>query len=292
MFQVQILLWRQPWGKIFEFSKMEITVIIITRKRTKLLKKAIASIKSQCFQGKIKTLVFIDDCSETLNFLEVEYSGDNTISWSYQERKSGDISGPSHSAYLRNLAVESANSEWVSFLDDDNEFESFHYAELMRCALINQVEAVHCYRQLFYADGTPYCFIEGEYPWARNSQQAKENFLLLSANAIIEKGSNIIHDQISTIESGINLVDTNVWLIKRAILLKNKIEENFTQSDWLNIICEDDKMLLSLIKSQIKICCNNVPSVKYYLGGYSNSDFVNRNIEPTTYTEEWKEVEK
>ncbi len=269
---------------------MELTVIIITRKRSKLLKRAIDSIKSQCFSGTIKTLVFVDDCSETINFLQNEYSGDPTISWRNINRKAEDISGPSHSAYLRNAAVECANTDWIAYLDDDNEFESFHFAELVRCAVLNSVEAVHCYRQLFYSDGKPYCFMEEEYPWARNSQQAKEQFLLLSECGIIEKGSNIIHDQISQSDSGVNLVDTNVWLIKREILLKNKISQDFTHTDWLNIICEDDKLLFSLLDSKVKICCNNVPSVKYYLGGYSNIDFVNKNKDVTNYSVEWKEA--
>lgn len=269
-----------------------ITVIIITRKRTQLLKRAIASVKKQCFCNSINILIFIDDCLETLRFLDEEHQEDKLISWNYQKRKDSDISGPSHSAYLRNLAVESAKTEWVSFLDDDNELEVFHFAELMRCAVINDVEAVHCYRQLFYPDGTPYCFIEEEYPWARNSQQAKELFLLLSKNDIIQKGSNIIHDQINASRSGINLVDTNVWLIKKHILLNNKIATDYTPDDWRNIICEDDKLLLSLINSSLKICCNKVPSVKYYLGGYSNSDYsIRKKIKPTFYYEEWKEID-
>ncbi len=270
-----------------------ITVIVITRKRTELLKRAIASVKKQCFDNSICISIFIDDCLETLKFLEEKYHNDTLISWSYQKRKESDISGPSHSAYLRNLAVESVETEWVSFLDDDNEFETFHFSELMRCAVINEVEAVHSYRQLFYPDGTPYCFMEEEYPWARNSQQAKKLFSLLSKNYIIQKGSNIIHDQINAGGGGINLVDTNVWLIKKHILLNNKITTDYTLDDWHNIICEDDKLLLSLISSSLKICCNQVPSVKYYLGGYSNSDYsIRKKIESIFFSEEWKKIDR
>lgn len=271
---------------------MEITVIIITRQRSKLLKRAINSIKSQCFPGKLATLIFIDDCSETSSFLENEYLSDNSITWVNIKRKKEDISGPSHSAYLRNKAVESSKTEWIAFLDDDNEFEPFHFAELKRCAIKNNVEAVHCFRQLYYSDGLPYCFMEEEYPWARNSQQAKEQFFLLSKCGIIEKGSNIIHDQVSTTNSGINMVDTNVWLIKKEILLKNKISQDYTHADWMNIVCEDDKLLLSLINSKVRICCNNVPSVKYYLGGYSNMDFIKGKAKAINYSVEWKEVTK
>ncbi|MBS1683193.1 MAG: glycosyltransferase family 2 protein [Bacteroidetes bacterium] len=268
---------------------MDITVLIITRKRSNLLKRAIASIKSQCFGGTIKILVFVDDCVETLKFLEQEYYADEKISWHFQSRGAEEKSGPARSAYLRNLAVESANSEWVSFLDDDNEFEPFHYSELMRCALINKADAVYCYRQLFYADGTPYCFINGVYPWARNSLQAKEQFERLSKHGIIEKGCNVIRDQIDASEGGVNLVDTNVWLIKREVLLKNKIPDDFTHEDWLNIICEDDKMLQCLIDTNVKIFCNQVPSVKYYLGGYSNVNYVNSITKQNVYSEEWED---
>lgn len=269
---------------------MNITFLIITRKRTGLLKRAIASIKGQNFGGNIKILILIDDCIETFNFLEKEYSYDVNISWHLNDRKISEKSGPARAAYLRNIAVKEAESEWVSFLDDDNELEPFHVSELCRCAMLNNAEAVYCYRQLFYTDGTPYCFIDGMYPWARSKMQAKEQFERLSSKGIIEKGSNIIRDQIDDSSGGINLVDTNVWLIKREILLKITIPVDYSYQDWLNIICEDDKMLQSLIDSNVKIFCNRVPSVKYYLGGYSNKEYINNTINQIIYSEEWIET--
>lgn len=268
---------------------MDITVLIITRNRSKLLQRAIVSVRNQCFCGNIKILIGIDDCQSTLAFLKENYLIDQTISWFYSERLKDDLSGPSRLGYLRNLSVEYANTEWVSFLDDDNELEIFHYSELMRCASLNNSEAVHCYRQLFYADGIPYCFVEEEYPWGRNSKQAKEMFNNLSKQGIIEKGCHVIRDQVDASREGINIVDTNVWLIKRNVLLKNKIPSGYTKDDWLNIVCEDDKMLEQLILGGVRIHCNHVPSVRYYLGGYSNVHYLRNKALQNVHAEEWKE---
>ncbi|HQW70592.1 MAG: glycosyltransferase family 2 protein [Saprospiraceae bacterium] len=268
---------------------MNITVLIITRNRIKLLQRAITSVKKQCFSGNIKTLICIDDCPSTLLFLKESFGSDQTVSWFYSKRLKDDISGPSRLAHLRNFSVEYADTEWISFLDDDNELELFHYSELMRCASINKSEAVHCYRQLFFADGVPYCFMEEEYPWGRNSEQAKEMFKNLSKHGVIEKGCHVIRDQIDVSKGGINIVDTNVWLIKRETLLKNKIPSAYTKEDWLNIVCEDDKMLDQLIEGGVRMHCNNVPSVKYYLGGYSNAHYLRDNTSQKVHAEEWKE---
>ena len=127
---------------------MDITVLIITRNRSKLLQRAIVSVRNQCFCGNIKILIGIDDCQSTLAFLKENYLIDQTISWFYSERLKDDLSGPSRLGYLRNLSVEYANTEWVSFLDDDNELEIFHYSELMRCASLNNSEAGDMYSEV------------------------------------------------------------------------------------------------------------------------------------------------
>lgn len=268
---------------------MNITVIIVTRKRFTLLDRAIASINQQDFDGKVKILIFIDDCSKTKRCLEKNYTQKDNFKWIFCPRRTGEKSGAVRLAYLRNRAIEASDTTWISFLDDDNEFESYHLSSLMHYALENNSEAIHSYRKLFYADGTPYYFSEELSPWVRDIEKAKEQFKLLSLHGVVRKGSNIIKDKVD-LEKKFYRVDTNVWLIKRKILLQYKIPEEFTSQDWMNNVYEDEKLLQKLINHDVKIHCNKLSSVKYYLGGYSNILFMNKVNKQNVYAEEWEEL--
>lgn len=240
-----------------------ITVITVTKGRKKFLERAIKTVKNQTIACEIHHFIYIDDCLETLDFLETNYSNDNNISWYFYKRKEGDVSGPSLLARLRNDAVRKSCGEWLAYLDDDNEFEPEHIQKLYEFAVKNRYIAVHSNVQVYNRDNTPYLFNENIWPWARSEKaKAKYNFML--EMGLIEKNSNIRKYQYGIV------IDTNVWLVKRGVWEKCAISDNFSDDDWENNLAEDDKLMMSMLFNNIPVHSNGEATVIYYLGGYSN----------------------
>lgn len=248
-----------------------ITVITLTRRRPNLLKRAIASVQQQDYQGTIVHMIMIDGCVETRELLQSSNLPEE-VTWHWMPRKPEDASGPKRIAELRNRAVQLVKTEWISFLDDDNEFEPQHISSLIVCAKYNGCEAAHSQRKLFWLDGTPY--LEPRLPWCRDEKKNAQLYLDLCKEGILEPGSNIVRDRAiprSHPEVGTSVVDTGDWLLKRTVLLKYPFSTEYTYDDWLNLTTEDDKLLKCLIENGIPIACTELPTLRYYLGGYSNT---------------------
>ena len=241
-----------------------ITVITVTHGRTHLLQRAIDTVKRQTISDKVHHFIYIDDCPDTLDFLKENYSDDLSISWFYYHRKKEDISGPSLLARLRNDAVMKSKGMWLSYLDDDNEFESDHLEKLYKFAISNNYSAVHSYVKVFNRDGTPYLFTQEKWPWSRD-EKSKQKYEMMLNNGLVEKGSNI-----RKYKYGI-VIDTNVWLVKREIWEHCQIPDFFSTQDWENNLAEDDKLMEEMIRQEVEVHTNEEASVIYYLGGYSNS---------------------
>lgn len=86
----------------------------------------------------------------------------------------------------------------------------------------------------------------------------------MEKEGVVFEGSNEIHFKYGIV------IDTNVWLIKRKIILENKISDDFSSQDWENNLAEDDKLMFGLYANKIRVLGNDEATVKYYLGGYSN----------------------
>jgi hypothetical protein len=78
------------------------------------------------------------------------------------------------------------------------------------------------------------------------------------------------------------LVDTNEWMLSTEWLRAHPISDDFGEQDWIANLAEDDKLLDRLRESNAKVECTARPTVRYYLGGYSN-DFTGRHA----HTERW-----
>lgn len=267
-----------------------VTVITLTRGRCELLSRAIASVRSQDYLGEIDHLVIVDDCEETLALLtEVASFRPRKLITRFESREPGEIiDGParrgrvySRVARLLNDGVRVADSPWIAFLDDDNEYEPNHLSSLVECAARNDSSAVHSFRTIHNADGSPY--LEARFPWARNPEESAQIHQLLCSRGVWVRNSNVLKDragpkgltpfQNSTILSPLSpvfMVDTSVWLLKRRLLLKYPIPEKFSAQDLLDNMAPDDKLLELLLTNEIRIVASGLATLRYYLGGISN----------------------
>ncbi|HXM51482.1 MAG TPA: glycosyltransferase, partial [Pyrinomonadaceae bacterium] len=184
-------------------------------------------------------------------------------------------------ARLLNVGVRIANSRWIAFLDDDNEFEPNHLSSLVDCALRNDCSAVHSFRGVYTAEGAPY--LEPRFPWTLDPKEASRIYELLCSKGVWVRNSHILKDRAgpsgftpfrnSTILSShdpVFLVDTSVWLLERSLLLRFPVPETFSEEDLLKNNAPDDKFLELLLENKIPIVSSGLPTLRYYLGGVSN----------------------
>lgn len=270
-----------------------ITVITVTRGRPDQLMRAMASVACQDYVGVVEHVVIVDDDARTvvaltgherstLRPLRVETRG------SVAARREGDRSFVyPHLARLLNVGIVLARYPWVAFLDDDNEFESDHLSSL--AALVRETGslAVHSGRQFVWPDGSPY--LERHLPSASTREEGERLYELLCRRGVWVRGTNIVLDRVddgpmtaaanSTVMGSIDpvfLVDQNLWLISRALLIDVPVPEVFSATDIAENTCPDDKMLAALTAAGVKIRSSGRSTVKYTVGGkgISNGDHV------------------
>jgi glycosyltransferase involved in cell wall biosynthesis len=101
-----------------------ISIILPTYNREKSIARAINSVVNQ--DSDNWRLIIIDDGSidDTPNVVN-EYSGDTRIYYHKLEKNMGN-------AYSRNIGVSFANSDWVSFLDSDDELHPDFVKETLK----------------------------------------------------------------------------------------------------------------------------------------------------------------
>jgi glycosyltransferase involved in cell wall biosynthesis len=249
-----------------------VTVLTITRERPELLKRAIASVRAQDYPGQVVHLIMVDDCDQTVQALaKMESSAHRKLVSHFESRGAGDRNGRARSAYLRNLSVGMTDSRWVAFLDDDNEYESNHLSSLITCAVQNKHSAVHSYRKIYHADGSPY--LERRFPWVRDVEEGKRLYEYYCDRGLLIRDTNIFQDRADPKgqPDGIRMVDSSVWLFERSLLIRYPFPQQYTEKDIRNNVYEDDKLLDLLQEHEVSITTTGQPTVKYYLGGYSNT---------------------
>ena len=247
-----------------------ITVITVTRGRANLLGRALESVRKQDYPGPIRHLVVIDDCSSTLRYLEQNAKSD-AVAWLLRKRRSCDERIPGRLGRLRNDGVGLATTYWISFLDDDNEFHPNHLSSLMTAAALGECSAAHSYRELLWPDGSPY--LEPLFPWCSNETEAARIYEHLRHEKVFEPGLHIMRDRVDPLDHAhpIRFVDTSEWLLSKETAMRFPFPAECSLEDWAAMKTEDDYLLEKMVSARIPIACNGLATLKYYLGGYSNS---------------------
>lgn len=249
----------------------DVTVITITRHRPDILGRAISSVQNQSYScGNIIHLILIDDCHDTWRILQSKKMQPGA-QLHFFRRTPGEKSGPARLAKLRNISAKLAKTRWICFLDDDNEFTQEHLETLVNIALENKCRAAHSYLYLFNSNGTPY--LDERLPWSRDPVQGQIEYQKLKDRGVFQAKSNIVCDRIDPfgVDDPVRTVDTGEWVFERTLLLEHPFPEEYTDADWISMTTEDDKLIDVLVRNRIRIACTQRPTLKYYLGGYSNT---------------------
>ncbi|MEW2523704.1 glycosyltransferase family 2 protein [Streptomyces sp. NPDC047071] len=243
-----------------------ITVVTLTRYRPVLVQRAMRSVRAQVTDVPVRHLVLIDDSEETLTALREVTAAFPRCEIRYVPREPHEKSGPGRSSRLRNLGVRLAGSSWIAFLDDDNEWTPDHLQSLLDQARAHAARAVYSEVGLLDKDGAPY--LEPRWPWANSVAEAERMYADYVAKGICVPGSNVIKDRPGSFEVP---VDTSAWLLARELLLDVPFEEEFSAADADGLVSEDDKLYYRLVQRAEPMVCTGRATLRYYLGGYSNS---------------------
>lgn len=271
------------WGERVRVND-PISVITVTRGRLVLLHRAMASVQAQDYGGEIEHLIIVDDDEATVRGLIPRSSVPGRSHSVYDVRRPASDGGVGavypRLARLLNVGIHRAASPWIAFLDDDNEFESDHLSSLRRFADATGCDAVHSARQMLWPDGSPY--LEQRFPGPGSDSEQARIYRLLCDRGVCEPGSHVVRDRVdagateyrnSTViraSDPVMLVDQNLWLIRRELLLRTPIPEEFSDQNVADNTCPDDLMVEALVRAGVEISTNGRPSVRYYLGGISN----------------------
>jgi glycosyltransferase involved in cell wall biosynthesis len=247
-----------------------ITVVTLTHGRSTLA-RALRSVQAQDYTGRVEHLILIDDSPAARQWFEAQTGLPENVEWRYIPREPGGLEIPGRLAALRNLSAQLADTDLIAFLDDDNEFEPNHLSSLVACMASTGCPAVHSQRTIVWPDGSPY--LDQRCPWHRDRELAERLYKHYCDIGVFRPGSNIILDRVDPdgTPDPVYFVDTSEWLMERRLLLENPIPTHFTSEDCINVITEDTKMRDTFIAKRIPIAGSQTPTLKYYLGGYSNT---------------------
>jgi glycosyltransferase involved in cell wall biosynthesis len=227
------------------------------------------SVRKQDYPGRVAHLIVIDTCVSTLRYLEQD-ADTRSVAWIFRSRRPGAERVPGRLGRLRNEAIRLAESHWVAFLDDDNEFYPNHLRTLKDAADRQHCSAVHSHRELLWRDGSAY--LEPLFPWSSSRHKAARMYDKLRRAMVFEKGSNVMKDRIDSPEhpDGIRSADTSEWLVSKETAMRCPFPEDCSSSDWAIMKTEDDYFMERLVLAGIPIACSGLATLKYYVGGYSN----------------------
>lgn len=241
-----------------------ISVLTVTRRAT-TIHRCLSSVARQQYPGQLEHLVLVDGDLDVFCAWR-RASASASASVQLVSRTAQDRNGPARLAYLRNMAVELANSEYVVFLDDDNAWDSNHLSSLWETLIAGRHYMVHSHRLMYEHDGSPY--LRPEFPWKREKAERERIYQLHVELGIVTPGSNVVRDYVGMPYS---CVDLGEWLLRREFLVLNPFICAYSHEDWQAIIVEDAKMSAAIVDSNLPVTCTQLPTLHYYLGGYSNN---------------------
>ena len=250
----------------------DLTVIVITRGRVRLLERAIRTVSIQR-EVRVAVLVVSDEDAPTTTFLRGHRSpGGAVVSLQriHASRTPYDASGPRRLAALRQFALSLVKTEWCAFLDDDNELEIDHFRSLLKCAVGVGAPLAHSWRSLWSPEGEPFPLID-RHPWSRDAEQAKAMFSYYCDAGIYTPGSNIVRDQVKTGNRAQSMVDMSEWIFNTDLLREIKFATEYSEEDWTLSRAEDNKLLSEIVLRGIEVPCSQQATLRYYLGGFSNN---------------------
>ncbi|GAA3873256.1 DegT/DnrJ/EryC1/StrS family aminotransferase [Streptomyces sedi] len=255
-------------GLASESAPPVIDVVVITRGTRPTLDAALNSVAKQDVHARIRTTLWIDgtaaapDVPATLDARVVRI-----------DRADAAWDDPfDRIAALRDLATRGTTGDFVAFLDDDNEWEVDHLSSLLELAVGTGSPAVHSWRTLVDGEGRPTPVTR--FPWLPPGPESERRFRELCAAGVMG-GDPVIRDGFAfeLPEGDGGMVDMGEWLFERRLLGLLTFRRPRTRREVAERLGEDDILLEQLVALDVPVGCTRQATLRYRLGGMSNSEF-------------------
>ena len=249
-----------------------VTVVTLTHGRPERLTEALESVTGQDYAGPVRVLIFGDNApyvSEiTRSFagaLQIESL--SVDGWD----PTPDQSTFERVALLRNMALKLVHTSLVCFLDDDNVWEPQHVSSLVEVMRKTGAPVAHSWRRLLREDGSE-C-IPDDFPWLPQGTESQALFETYLEHGVFNRNDGVVRDVASlpVAEGDIGMVDLGEWMFERPLLDIFGFDPISTHADLVGRVGEDDKLLRRLRALGIPVACSAKPTLRYRLGGFSNS---------------------
>jgi hypothetical protein len=242
-------------------SEPLITVMTVTR-RDWLLSRCIRTVREQDYPGPVRHLFVIDDNERCAAVARAEGVPDDDIV--LVSRGPDDVDGPVRLGELRNLIVQLAGDSWMTFLDDDNQWEPDHLSSLWSTITGTGAGLAHSERLLFEADGRPY--LREEFPWGRDEATRKAVYVYCIAAGVMSPDSNVMRDRMGM---RFTWIDLGEWLLPPGFLAANPFNTSYDSWDWYELTVEDRDLPRAVHNSGLTVASTGRPTLHYYMGGYT-----------------------
>lgn len=245
----------------------EICVITFTVDRVPLLIRCIKSVLAQ--QISVRHLVFSENHAALIKDERLDFCRPTTTFLPLEGIPHHGPSSP-RMATLRQYSLSFVTEPYLCFLDDDNEMETDHLHTLLEIIKQRKVFAAYSWRHLLHADGT--AFNGRSYPWHSDTHEAHKRWQWCIAAGVMTAGESLMRDGPVSIDDPMRLatVDMNEWLFDAATLKKIGMNAQFSDTDIVNRVGEDDKLFARIRSLELPIAGSGLPTIRYYLGGVSN----------------------
>lgn len=244
-----------------------VAVVTATRGRPDTLMRTIDSVSSQCCDHVAAHLVLVDDCDDTWTQLRRHLP---SHVWARMVRRSTeDVTGPVRLGHLRDVGASLAKTQWLAFIDDDNEWEHDHLHSLLDVARKADVSAAHSWQRVTNRDGSPY--LEERYPWPKTEAERISAYKRVCELSVMEPGSSLIKTRASRQVLDAGVVDAGEWLLDRVMVQSIGFTCELSDDDYARGIGDDDKFVGAMLDAKIQTACSMRPTFIYHLGGPSNS---------------------
>ena len=161
-------------------------------------------------------------------------------------------------------------TRWCSYLDDDNELEPSHFADLFHCLQASASPAAHSWRTLWERGGRPF-LLANSHPWCRDPVHAATLFEQYHRAGIYQIASNIVRDRVVPGRRSESMVDMSEWLFETDFIREIGFVDTYNSEDWQTSRAEDSKLLDEIVARHLRIPSTERPTLRYHLGGYSNN---------------------
>ena len=245
-----------------------------TTGRLELLLRAMRSVAAQV-DVKLQHIVVGDDCphlndSATASRLARDFPGSLIVArpgFSIVNRGYA----PARTAVVRNIGIEEATGTFVAHLDDDNEIEPDHIASLVDVLRTTpDADIAYSWRQLVSPSGQD-ADLQGRSPWYKAEAASRRFFQDQMAFGIVDRHSNVLRD-VPVAPDGRDVfhIDSSELLVRTTVHKLLRFRTAYDDREMRAGLCEDRAFCIDACARGLKFAPSGRPTLRYYLGGYSN----------------------